>query len=266
MPPGGGSTSGRPTPRIEEPPLPVATLPSLRVKSMAVGAPAAPLRTGGTFTLTPAGCASSGASSGASGSSAAAPATTCSGFRIANGAPNQARANGAVFSPAPAPLQVDAFNPKTYELGTLALSNGGYMVPADAGTTLVPVTADLALANIASRFSGAASLRFVVTWSPGGPGPVNTAGLFVLVTRGSPAAPAPRTTFNVTMAPGIDFTFALELLGFVADAARGKDAAVLGDWGAAALPAPGQPGPRVAVKQGAGEQVVRLIGRISRVM
>lgn len=104
-----------------------------------------------------------------------------------------------------------------------------------------------------------------MNWSPGSPAPPNTAGLFVLVTRASGSVPAPTRDFSVNMAPGIDVALRLELLGFVADAAKGKDVTVLGDWGASEAPKLGQPGPRVSVKQGAGPQVVKLVARISKV-
>jgi hypothetical protein len=85
MPPGGGGA----VPRIEDPPLPPAYLPTATVKSFAVASPTKALAAG-SFQLTPARCSGAG----------------CSGFRVSNTPDYSSRVNAATFAPAPKPLQV----------------------------------------------------------------------------------------------------------------------------------------------------------------
>lgn len=224
-----------------------AYLPEMNVRSITASSPTrAP--TGGSFQLTPAGC------SGAA----------CNGFRVSNAADFSSRTNTATFSPVSTAALVDPWNPKTYDLGTFKLSNGGFAVPADAGASLIPISMSIQVATQGSGKSTALTVPFLVQWSPGSPAGPNNAGLFVLVTKASGSTPAPSQQFSIAMTPNIDFKMNLDILGFVSDANEGKDVTVLGDWGKDP-PAAGQPGPRVFVKQGAGAQTVRLVGRISKV-
>jgi hypothetical protein len=119
------------------------------------------------------------------------------------------------------------------------------------------------IATEGSGKSTAVTIPFQVMWSPGSPAPPNNAGLFTLVTKASGSTPAPSKQFDVGMIPGIDFKMQLDLVGFVADADKGKDVTVLGDWGQQP-PAAGQPGPRAYVKRGSPAQTVKLMGRISK--
>jgi hypothetical protein len=161
-------------------------------------------------------------------------------------------------------MSVDPFNPKTYELGTFRLTNGGFAVPADGGAPLIPLAVSLQVSTQGSGKSTSVTVPFLVQWSPGSPAGPNNAGLFALVTRQSGTTPAPSQQFTVAMTPEIDFNMNVDLVGFVADAGS-KDVSILGDWGQQP-PAAGQPGPRVFVKQGAGTQAVKLVARISRKM
>jgi hypothetical protein len=226
---------------------PPAYVPELKVASISAASPSkAP--TGGSFQLTPSGC------SGAA----------CSGFRVSNAQDYSSRTNVAAMTPASKAANVDPWNPGSYELGSFQLTNGGFAVPADGGAALIPLSLSLTLATPESGKSTALTVPFLVNWSPGSPAGPNNAGLFVLVTKASGSTPAPSREFSVGMTAGIDFKMKLELQGFVADPASGKDTSVLGDWGQQPPPA-GQPGPRVFVKQGAGPQTVRLMGRISKI-
>lgn len=99
-------------------------------------------------------------------------------------------------------------------------------------------------------------IQFQVMWSLGTPAPVNSAGLFALVTRN----PAPQYNFKVSMSQQIDFNMSLKLVGFVADPVLGKNVQELGDWGQP-NPKEGEPGPRVYVREGP-TQVVTLYGLI----
>lgn len=227
---------------------PPAYVPELKVASISAASPAKH-PTGGYFLLTPAGC------SGAA----------CTGFRVSNAADFASRTNVAVMTPASKAADVDPWNPGSYDLGSFQLTNGGFAVPADGGAALIPLSLSLTIATPESGKSTALTVPFLVQWSPGSPAPPNNAGLFVLVTKAAGSTPAPTREFSVGMTAGIDFKMQLELLGFVADPATGKDASVLGDWGSKQPPAAGQPGPRVYVKQGAGPQTVRLMGRISKI-
>lgn len=223
-----------------------AYLPELNVKALAAGTPAkAP--SGGFFQLTPAACSSAG----------------CTGFRLSNSADFSSRINTATFTPNSKTALVDPWNIKTYELGSFQLTNGDYAVPADGGAALVPMSVSVQVATQGSGKSTAVTIPFQVMWSPGSPAPPNNAGLFVLVTKASGSIPAPTKQFEVGMIPGIDFKMQLDLVGFLADAEKGKDVTVLGDWGQQS-PAAGQPGARAYVKRGSAAQTVKLMGRITK--
>jgi hypothetical protein len=159
---------------------------------------------------------------------------------------------------------VDPWNIQSYELGTFQLTNAGFMVPADAGAALFPVTMSVQISTQGSGKSTSLTVPFLVQWSPGSPASPNNAGIFVLVTKATSTTPAPTQQFSVAMTTTIDFKMKLDLVGFVADATSGKDVTVLGDWGKDP-PAAGQPGPRVFVKLGAPAQTVKLVGRISKI-
>jgi hypothetical protein len=161
-------------------------------------------------------------------------------------------------------MMVDPWNAQVYELGTFQLTNGGYMVPADGGAGVVPVSLSVQMATKGSGKSTSITVRFSVMWSPGSPAPPNNAGLFVLVTKVSASTPAPSQQLTIAMTPTIDFKMRLDLLGFVADSSNGKDVTVLGDWGQQP-PAAGEAGPRVYVKTGSPAQAVKLMGRITKV-
>lgn len=223
-----------------------AYLPELKVQSLSVSSPAkAPV--GGFSQLTPASCTGA----------------ACTGFRVSNADNFATRTNTAAFSP-PAKVMVDPWNPQTYDLGTFQLTNGGFMVPADAGAALFPVTMSVQVSTQGSGKSTSMSVPFQVQWSPGSPAPPNNAGVFVLVTKATSTTAAPTQQFSVAMTSTINFKMKLDLLGFVADATNGKDVTVLGDWGKDP-PAAGQPGPSVFVKPNAPAQTVKLVGRISKI-
>lgn len=227
---------------------PPAYLPELSVKGMSISTPArAPA--GGSLQLTPANCAGA----------------ACTGFRVSNAPDFSSRTNTATFTPMATTALVDPDMNMVYELATFQLNNGGFMVPADAGASSVPITLSLNFASkgASNKSPTPVTLPFLVMWSPGSPAPVNTAGLFVLVTKQSGSTPAPFQQFSVALTSQTAVNLKLELLGFKADATNGKDVTVLGDWGQQP-PAAGQPGPRVFVKPGAGSQTVKLVGRITR--
>jgi hypothetical protein len=124
---------------------------------------------------------------------------------------------------------------------------------------LVPIRAAASVAVKGASKPVAVPLDFRVMWSLGSPSPVNTAGLFALVTR----HPAPAANFTVPGAGGKPEVHTLRLVGFRADAHSAAAVKLLGDWGQPD-PKAGEPGARAYVKEGAGPQALKLMATVTK--
>ncbi|WIA21721.1 hypothetical protein OEZ85_000886 [Tetradesmus obliquus] len=242
------------SPFIEWPPLPPAYLPEVETElatptnttvtttgtSSSSGSPAP------TCTLTPRGCSG----------------ILCKGFVVENTAEpgGSTTANSVVLVPAKRLAMIDPNSGVLVEIATLRLQNGGLTVPAGSKFIMVPIRTKTLLGVRNLNKTAVINLRFGVMWAPGGRGPANQAGVFVLITRGGRSS----AVFNLWMSEQTVFEMSMQLVGLQADPSSptGRFVEVLGD-GNQTQPAPGLPGTRLYVKQGRS-QLVKLMARFCK--
>lgn len=128
---------------------------------------------------------------------------------------------------------------------------------------LIPMRAELQLTSQGADGKAATTpvpIDFTVMWTLGSPAPANTAGIFALVMHHP--VPAANFTLPAVTKGGKAAAMTAKLVGFTA-AGGTSGLQLLGDWGQPD-PKAGEPGARVAVKQGAGPQVLKLVAAISK--
>ncbi|WIA42152.1 hypothetical protein OEZ86_009420 [Tetradesmus obliquus] len=244
------------SPFIEWPPLPPAYLPEVETE----------LATPTNTTTTTTGTSSSSGSSSPAQTCTLTPrgcsGILCKGFVVENTAEpgGSTTANSVVLVPANGPATVDPNSGVLVEIATLRLQNGGLTVPAGSKLIMVPIRTKTLLGVRNLNKTAVINLRFNVMWAPGGRGPANQAGVFVLITRGGRSS----AVFNLWMSEQTVFEMSMQLVGLQADPSSptGRFVEVLG-YGNQTQPAPGLPGTRLYVKQGRS-QLVKLMARFCK--